>query len=124
MEMQEEEDGRVWGQSEVLNLGLWWEDGELRFWDPVKGDWLLSHDEEQGRRLAAESRADEERAARIAAEARTEEERSGRVAVEARLAELETELRPIRGESEPSLPVHRQPDTFLRPQKSPLKPMQ
>ena len=68
--MRSEEDGRVGGHSDALNLELWWEDGELRFLDPVTGERLLSHEEEQ----------------------------DGRLAAEARLAELEEELRRQRGE--------------------------
>ncbi len=91
IEMRRESDGRIWFHSEALNLDLWWADGELRFWDPVAERWLLSQEEEQAGRLAAEARAS-------TAEARAEEERASRVAAESRLAELETELRRIRGE--------------------------
>ena len=70
IEMSHESDGRVWGHSDVLNLDLWWDDGELRLWDPVSRRWLLSHEEEKERADAAE----------------------------ARLAELEAELRRLRGE--------------------------
>ena len=77
LEMRDEDDGRVWSHSEALNLDLWWTDGVLRFWDPVAERWLLSHEEEQ---------------------ARAEAERAGRLAAEARVAELESELRSLRGE--------------------------
>ena len=70
IEMSHEMDGRVWGHSDVLNLDLWWDDGELRLWDPVSERWLLSHEEEKERADAAE----------------------------ARLAEIEAELRRLRGE--------------------------
>lgn len=70
IEMSHESDGRVWGHSDVLNLDLWWDDGELRLWDPLSERWLLSHEEEKERADAAE----------------------------ARLAELEAELRRLRGE--------------------------
>ncbi|MDE2686304.1 MAG: Uma2 family endonuclease [Chloroflexota bacterium] len=100
-----EDDGSVWSHSEVLNLDLWWVEGELRFWDPVGGQWLLSHEEEQdGRlaaeagRLAAEAELKMERAVSARAEARVEEERAGRLAAEERAAELEAELRRMRGE--------------------------
>ena len=82
-------DGRVWGHSDALNLELWWDDGDLRFWDPVAGRWLLSQDEERDSRVAAEDRA-------AAAEDRATAERASRVAAEARLAELEAELRRLR----------------------------
>ena len=84
IEMRRESDGRIWSHSEALNLDLWWADGELRFWDPVADHWLLSQEEERDGRLAAEARA--------------EDERAGRIAAESRLAELETELRRLRGE--------------------------
>lgn len=83
-ELRDEDDGRVWGHSEALNLDLWWTDGELRFWDPVAGHWLLSHEGERIGRLAAETLA--------------ESERIGRLAAQARLAEMEAELRRLRGE--------------------------
>ncbi len=70
LEMRRESDGRVWSHSEALNLDLWWTDGDLRLWDPAAGSWLL----------------------------RREEERAGRVAAESRVAELEAELRRLRGE--------------------------
>ena len=103
----------------MLNLELWWEDGELRFLDPVTGEGLLSQEEEQDGRLAAEARAEtaevhayEERSERLAAEARAEtaetraetaevraqEEETARLAAEARMAEMEEELRRLQGE--------------------------
>ena len=98
LEMRRESGGRVWGHSEALNLHLWWVDGELRFWDPAAERWLLSHEEEH-------DRAEEERASRMAAESRVDEERVGRMAAESRaesaesrVAELEAELRLLRGE--------------------------
>ena len=72
-----ESDGSVWAHSEVLNLDIWWMEGELQFRDPLDGEWLLSHEEEA-------ERADWERA--------------GRARAEARVAELEAELRRLRGE--------------------------
>ena len=57
-EMHCESDGRVWEHSPTLNLDLWWDNGRLRFWDPVIGQWLLNQEEEQTARLAAEARAD------------------------------------------------------------------
>ena len=69
-DMRLESDGRVWSHSDALNLDLWWVDGELRFYDSLAGRWLLNH----------------------------EEERDGRLAAEARVAELEAELRRLRGE--------------------------
>ena len=61
-----------WGHSEVLNLGICWEDGQLRFWDPVEKRYLRTHQEEKHDRITAEAQAD---------------------AAEARMKELEEELR-------------------------------
>ena len=55
-------------------------------------------DEERAARESAEARAHEERSARESAEARAYEERSARESAEARLAEMEAELRRLRGE--------------------------
>ena len=121
IQMREDEDGRVWGRSDVLNLDLYWDDGELRYWNPVAEEWLLDYEEEHeerlaeraGRleeragRLAAESRADQEQAARLAeqaarqaaedraqaAEDRAAQEQAARLALEAQLAELQAQLR-------------------------------
>ena len=76
----------------------------LRFFDPVTESYLRSHEEDV-------SRVEEERAGRMAAEARTLEEAAargtaeacaeaveGRAGIaEARVAELEEELRRLRG---------------------------
>ncbi len=119
-------EGRLRGYSEALRLYVCWEEGMLRFFDPVTESYLRSHeeavglvDEERAGRLAAESRAGaaearaqeeaaargtaearagEEEAARLAAQARAEEERAARLAAESRLAEFEAELRRLRGE--------------------------
>ena len=84
LELREEADGRLWSHSDALNLDLWWIEGELRFWDNVAGNWLLNYEEEHY--------------SRIAAEARVQEEHYSRIAAEARVAQLEAELRRLRGE--------------------------
>ena len=84
IEIRREPDGRVWSHSEALNLDLWWEDGALRFYDPVADRWLLSQMEEH-------ERADN-------AETQSEQERARADNFQARLAELEAELRRVRGE--------------------------
>ena len=95
----------MWSHSEALNLDLWWVDGELRFWDPVTERWLLSHEEEHDRAEDAEARAERERAERLVAESRAEGAQSrANIAetraesAESRVAELEAELRQLRGE--------------------------
>ena len=77
-------EGHYRGQSDVLNLDLCWEDGQLRFWDPVSHLYLNTYLEERQARIA-------ERTARIAAEARAEMEA-------ARVRELQEEIRRLRGE--------------------------
>ena len=61
------DEGRLRGYSEALGLYVCWEEGMLRFFDPVTESYLRSHEE-------AEARVDEERASRMAAEARAREE--------------------------------------------------
>ena len=103
--MREDEDGRIWARSDALNLDLYWDAGELRFWDPVAEDWLLNYEEEheerlaeRAGRLAAESRATQEQAGRLAAESRADQEQAARQAAETQIAELQAQLRQLRGE--------------------------
>ena len=77
-------EGHFRGHSEALNLDLCWEDGQLRFWDPVGRLYLNTYLEERDARVA-------ERDARIAAEARADAEA-------ARARALEEELSRLRGE--------------------------
>ena len=104
-DMRSEDDGSIWSHSDALNLDLWWMDGELRFWDPVGEQWLLSHEEEHDGRLAEREGRLAERGGRLIAEAQIEVERDGRLAAEQRAAEeraarlaLEAELRRLRGQ--------------------------
>ena len=83
IEIVEESEGRLWGYSEVLGVELWWDEGILRLRDPATGEFLRTPEELNEAYLAAEGRADEERAAREVAEAR--------------IAEMEAELRRLRG---------------------------
>ena len=106
IEIVREADGRLWGYSDALGLEFWWVrdespgwyEGELRFRDPVSGVFLLTHDESEDARETAE-------AEREYAEARAESERlareyaeSHREFAEARAAQLEAELRRLRGQ--------------------------
>ena len=77
MEMNRESDGGMWGHSPTLNLELHWVAGRLRLYDPLKGHWLQNMEETGAARESAEARAD---------------------MAEARVAELEAELRRLRGE--------------------------
>ena len=63
------------GTSVVLNLDLWWVDGELRFWDPIDERWLLSHEEEHARaegEAARAAHAENERDRQVAARQKAE----------------------------------------------------
>ena len=91
VEIVAESDGRHWGYSETLDLELWWEEGKLRFRDPESGEFLLTPEELAADRLAAYERREEESASRMAAESRAE-------TAESRVAELEAEIRRLRGE--------------------------
>ncbi len=71
------------GHSEVLNLTLCWEHGQLRWWDPVEERYLRTHEDEAEERIATESRLSAAEAQRIAE----------RQAAEARIRQLEEELR-------------------------------
>ncbi len=50
------EEGTHWGHSDALGLDLWWEEGQLRFWDPVGRRYLTTFAEERAARLAVEAR--------------------------------------------------------------------
>ena len=77
-DLNHEPDGMVWGHSPTLNLDLCWDNGRLRYYDPVAEVWLLNQEEEH---------------AAVAAE------RAARQTAEARVAELEAELQRLRGQS-------------------------
>ena len=94
------EAGGYWGHSEALNLDLCWENGQLRWYDPVARRYLLTHDDalneliaERDARITAEAERIASEAERIAAEAQRDSERQGRMAAEARVRQLEEELR-------------------------------
>jgi len=67
------DDEHYWGHSDALNLDLCWEDGELRWYDPVARHYLPNFLEKEEQLRAAEIRADAEQEARITAEARIRE---------------------------------------------------
>ena len=85
------QEGMLRGYSDALGLYVCWEDGRLRFFDPGTESYLRSHDEERAESMATQARAEEERTGRLAAQARA-------AAAEAHAAELEAELRRLRGE--------------------------
>ena len=61
------------GHSDVLNLDLCWDHGQLRWYDPGSQGHLLTFAEEQNARIAGQEAHAAERQARIAAEARVRE---------------------------------------------------
>ena len=92
------EDGEVGGNeggdsgySPALNLEFHWVEGSLRLYDPVGERWLQTATELEESLASAESE-------RAIAESRVETERIARESAEARLAEMEAELRRIRGD--------------------------
>ena len=91
VEIEELPDGELQGYSPALNIYLRWEDGALVFHDPATGEPIASLESELQGRFVAESRAE-------TAETRAREEEAARLAAEARMAEMEEELRRLRGE--------------------------
>ena len=79
------EEGHYRGHSPVLGLDLCWEDGLLRFWDPVGQIYLTTGLEERAARRAAE-------AAHAAAEAARATAEAAHAAAEARIQQLKEEL--------------------------------
>ncbi len=73
--------------SEVLGLDLVVESGQLRLYDPQTGQRLLTHEESEAARRAAEAKAAQESAARQAAEAKAAQESAARQAAEAKAAQ-------------------------------------
>ena len=98
LEMNIEPNGGAWGFSPTLNLELHWVDGRLRIYDPKGGRWLQNMEETAEAKEVAEAAIERERAARQSAETIAETERAARESAEARLAEMEAELRRLRGE--------------------------
>lgn len=93
IEIVEIEPGQLRGHSEVLNLDLCWEHGQLRWYDPVTERYLMTYAEERAARMEEREGRIAERQARIAErEARAAAETRADAA-EARVRELEEELK-------------------------------
>ena len=84
--------GRPHGYSPTLDLWFYWEDGQLRIYDPAAGQWLRTRAEARAA-LAAE------RDARIAEQEARIAEREARIAAESEVAALQAELSRLRGDS-------------------------
>ena len=89
---------RYWGHSDVLNLDLCWEYGELRWYDPISQRYLPTHADEADGRMAAEADLliaqidrDAERRARLAAEARRDDAEARRDDAETQRAAAEAQ---------------------------------
>ncbi len=83
-----------WGHSDVLNLDLCWENGELRWYDPAAQRYLPTFDDERAARRTAESQRD-------AAQIQRDTARAQRDAAQARVRQLEAQLR---RQQNPALP--------------------
>ncbi len=90
-------DGTLSMRSAVLNLALRIEDGELRFFDPNTGRYLLTLTESNAERQLMEQERQRALASRDSAEARLMREAEARRAAEARVAELEALLKRTSG---------------------------
>ncbi len=58
LEIHHEPNGQIWGHSPALGLDLCWESGQLCFFNPKTGLYLLDFDEEGERADAQQARAD------------------------------------------------------------------
>ncbi len=106
-DMKSDPDGAPRAHSPLLNLDLRWDEGRLRFYDPVSNRWLENTSEalvraqiESDARAQAELRAQIESDARAQAELRAQAESDARIAAEARIAQMQAELRRLRGNGE------------------------
>ncbi len=83
------DESHYWGRSEVLRLDLCWEEGRLRWYDPVARRYLLTFDEEVEAHISALEQRD-------AALEQRDAERASRLAAEERIREMEAEIRRLR----------------------------
>ena len=81
IETREDAQGRIWAHSPALGMRLYWDDGELRFYDPLTGAFLRNHTESEVAYLRSE-------AARLRSEAARLQERDARLAAEAEISRL------------------------------------
>ena len=86
-------ENRYHGHSPTLNLDLCWENGKLRWYDPVAQTYILTHEDEREGRIAERDARIAEREGRIAERDARIAERDARIAAEARVRQLEEELR-------------------------------
>ena len=91
-------DGRLRGYSQVLNLIIEWNNGQLEWIDPATDAPILTYADQRDRADREHLARMQEQEARLLSEGRAEEERRARMQAEARARELEEELRRLRGE--------------------------
>ena len=90
----EQLDDETWqGHSDVLNLDLRWEQGQLGWYDPNTGRHITTFDDEMDRAENERRRADYAEARLDSAEALAERERTRADEAEARARQLEEEIR-------------------------------
>ena len=104
IEMEELEDGALRGHSEVLDLDLYWMDGDFRIRDPSTGRWLVLPTQDdlearataEARAIAAEETSAAAEARAIAAEETSAAAEARATAAEAENADLREQLRRMR----------------------------
>ena len=79
IEIVESADGSLEGYSEVLELYLRWEAGQLKWYDPETGKAIVDLSEMERIAVAFQRRAEAERQGRLEAERRAEEERQAKM---------------------------------------------
>lgn len=84
-------DGILRGHSPALGLDLCWDDQRLRFYDPARDVWVPDYYDLRDARDEAEGRL-------MTSQEELAREREARMAAEARMAEMDAELRRLRGE--------------------------
>ena len=57
--IEQTREGLYWGHSDMLELDICWEHGELRWFDPVSQSYIKTHSDERSERIAAEERVRE-----------------------------------------------------------------
>ena len=81
IETREDANGRIWAYSPALGLRLYWDNGELRFYDPLTGEFLRNLPESEADRIV-------EREGRLRAEAENARLREAHLAAEAEISRL------------------------------------
>lgn len=91
--LRRDADGVIHGHSEVLRLDICWDDGRLRFWDPMTEEYLSDLTETRTALSETRTALTEAKAVLVQAEASRDEERVARMAAEAEADLLREQLR-------------------------------